>query len=147
MSCDKPTWSMKGRDFVTLPPQIVDDKRRVRAYRGVCWGASLSFSAAISAARLPTINDTSFRRFWRFAVMIIVDVTLLGGFRGCECDKQGWAVWRTKSRHSARERYVFVHVFYFCASGWGPVLSSFFLAGKVCFVFLCSEKNLLWTPS
>jgi hypothetical protein len=55
-----------------------------------------------------------------------------------QCDEQ---------KVSARERYVFVHVFYFCASGcWGQVLS-FFWAGKVCFVFLCSEKNCLWTLS
>ena len=40
-----------------------------------------------------------------------------------------------------RERYVFVHVFFLCDCGWSRVLSSFFRAGKVCFVFLCSKKN------
>ena len=46
-----------------------------------------------------------------------------------------------------RERYVFVHVFFLCDCGWSRVLSSFFRAGKVCFVFLCSITKCLWTPS
>jgi len=43
---------------------------------------------------------------------------------------------------SWRERYVQNYVFAFCACGWGLVLSTKLLAGKVCFyVFMCFENK------
>jgi hypothetical protein len=43
---------------------------------------------------------------------------------------------------SWRERYVQNYVFAFCACGWGLVLSTKLLAGKVCFyVFMFFENE------
>jgi hypothetical protein len=43
---------------------------------------------------------------------------------------------------SCRERYVQNYVFAFCACGWGLVLSTKLLAGKVCFyVFMFFENE------
>ena len=43
---------------------------------------------------------------------------------------------------SWRERYVRNYVFAFCACGWGLVLSTKLLAGKVCFyVFMCFKNE------
>ncbi len=43
---------------------------------------------------------------------------------------------------SWRERYVQNYVFAFCACGWGLVLSTKLLAGKVCFyVFMLFENK------
>ncbi len=47
-----------------------------------------------------------------------------------------------------RKRYVQNYVSAFCACGWGLVLSTKLLAGKVCFyvfMFLCFLKTSLWT--
>ncbi len=43
---------------------------------------------------------------------------------------------------SWRKRYVRNYVFAFCACGWGLLLSTKLLAGKVCFyVFMCFENE------